>query len=381
MKPRRGRFFKLVLRGIHRKPKRKKQARVVSKKSPVTRPRGHIQIENLPAVLGAEASQNQTTALLPEHFLTPGSELLKSIEAFLIDQRSQHTRRAYQKDLKRFVRFLGVRRLQGRAEAITRSTLIAYKESLLSDKLEHTTVDRHLSTLKSFFRWLLEDGVIEKSPADGVRFLNPKRISRTLGLTDEDVQKILAQPDIHTRTGAQHYAILNVLLYCGLRRSELCQIKANQLVRERGSLVLRLRGKGNSERLVVITPPVENALNHHFRVSRRDPSGDSYLFTPLKNPRGGGNLSRPLDPSAIFYIVARYAKLAGIKARISPHSCRATAISNARDRNAPDRAIQEFAGWASPDMITRYDKRRTSIENSAAHLINYGAKDRIRPRG
>ena len=81
----------------------------------------------------------------------------------------------------------------------------------------------------------------------------------------------------------------------------------------------------------------------------------------------------------VFYIVTSYAKKEGIANRVSPHSCRATAISNARDRNVPDRAIQEFAGWASPDMITRYDKRRTSVEASAAHAISYGFADRAAP--
>jgi integrase len=81
----------------------------------------------------------------------------------------------------------------------------------------------------------------------------------------------------------------------------------------------------------------------------------------------------------IFYIVTRYAKLAGVANRVSPHSCRATAISNARDHNVPDRAIQEFAGWANPDMITRYDKRKSSVENSAAHAIRYGKEERDLP--
>jgi len=81
----------------------------------------------------------------------------------------------------------------------------------------------------------------------------------------------------------------------------------------------------------------------------------------------------------IFYIVTKYARQAGIANRVSPHSCRATAISNARDRNVPDRAIQEFAGWATPDMITRYDKRKTAVENSAALSIDYGNEERWIP--
>ena len=326
----------------------------------------------------AEAYGSHFTGLQTGDLLGGGKAGLKeNIEAFLLDQRSEHTRRAYEKDLKRFVKFLHLRALdRTREEALTRSVVIAYKEFLLSEKLQHTTIDRHLATLRSFFQWLVDDGVIEKNPAHGVRFLNPRKLSSTIGLSDEEVTRMLQEPDLHTRTGAQHYAILMLLFFCGLRRSELCSLRTRQIQMERGKPTVRLRGKGNAERVIAIPPAAWNALRYSFYVARRKMTEDDWLFRPLKNPRGG-DLQRALDPSSIFYLVRRYAKLAGIESRISPHSCRATAISNARDRHVPDRAIQEFAGWSSPDMITRYDKRKTSVENSASHAIQYGNADRV----
>jgi site-specific recombinase XerD len=305
----------------------------------------------------------------------PDGKLRASIEAFLLDQRSPHTRRSYGKDLKRFVQFLHGRLAGFGAETINRGLIVAYKEFLLADGLEHTSVDRHLSTLRSFFRWLVDDGVIEKNPAEGVRFLNPKRLSPTIGFSDEEVQKVLKIPDLHTRTGALHYAILMLLFYCGLRRSELCELRTSNLSEERGQKVLRLRGKGNAERVVVLIPAAWNAIRHYLVIVAKDVGVDQWLLSPVKNNRTGVK-DKGLDPSQIFYVVTRYARLAGIANRVSPHSCRATAISNARDHHVPDRAIQEFAGWTSPDMITRYDKRRTAVEESAAHAIAYGADDR-----
>lgn len=316
--------------------------------------------------------------LSSQELIRPDAKLKQSFEGFLLDQRSPHTRKAYGKDLKRFIQFLLVRRLHSSVEAIDRSILIAYKESLLAEKLEHTTVDRHLATLKSFFRWLVEDGIITKSPADGVRFLNPKRLSTTSGFSDEEVRKILAIPNLHTRTGSQHYAILMVLFYGGLRRSELCDLRIPHLSRERGHPILKLKGKGNAERIVVLTPPVWNALDHYFKICGRKLGQDLPLFTAIKNNRTGV-LLKPLDPSMIYYIVTRYARAAGIHHRVSPHSCRATAISNARDHLVPDRAIQEFAGWSSPQMITHYDKRKSSVEKSAAHAIDYGKAEQALP--
>ncbi len=312
-------------------------------------------------------------SLSVESLVRPGEGLRKSIESFLLDQRSPHTQRAYGKDLKRFVQFLLMRKYHAAVGQIDRALVVAYKDSLLSEKLEHTTIDRHLATLRSFFRWLQDDGLILESPAERVRFLNPKRISRTVGFSDEEVVRILKQPNLHLRTGSLHYAVLMVLFYCGLRRSEVCSLRTTQLSLERGHRVMRLRGKGNAERVVVLVPAVWNALQHYLLISRRPLSQDTFLFRPIKNLRTG-DLDKAIDPSMIFYIVRRYARLAGIENRVSPHSCRATAISNARDHNVPDRAIQEFAGWASPDMITRYDKRKSSVENSAAHAIRYGAE-------
>lgn len=196
---------------------------------------------------------------------------------------------------------------------------------------------------------------------------------------------MLALPDLHRRTGALHFAVLSTLLYCGLRRAELCALRTTHLSTERGVRVARVRGKGNRERLIVLPPPVWKALTHYARVLGLDLARDQPLFQGVRSPSGPtrapGEIRAPLDPSAVFYIVRRYARQAGITRPISPHSCRATAISNARDREAPDRAIQEFAGWASPAMITRYDKRRTAVEDSAAHRISYGAMDRLAPAG
>lgn len=394
-----GRFLLLRLS----QKRRKKAVRALSQRTPKKKTRtqglgflsetlGHIKTPEVPIVLTQElvpiaapappvaitevAPQTYDSStgprwLLTNELLRPGDELRQSIEGFLLDQRSPHTRRAYGKDLKRFIQFLLTRKEERGVEKIDRLLIIAYKDSLLNEGLEHTTVDRHLATLRSFFRWLVDDGKVERSPVEGVRFINPKRMSSTLGFTDEEVRRVLSVPDRHTQTGAMHHAILSVLFYCGLRRSELCSLRTTNVGTERNHPVIRLRGKGNAERLIVIPPRAWASLNHYLAISRKELKEDQVLFNPVKNNRGGGILDKPLNPSTIFYIVTKYSKLAGIVNRVSPHSCRATAISNARDHQVSDRAIQEFAGWASPDMITRYDKRKNAIENSASLAIRY----------
>lgn len=361
------------------KPSKKKQPEAAAHEPVATAPASVPTPAPAVPVVRAPEPTPQTQALDTVELIRPNDQLRQSIEAFLMDQRSPHTQRAYGKDLKRFVQFLLTRKFAYGVERINRTIVIAYKDFLLADGLEHTTIDRHLATLKSFFAWLVEDGILTQNPAEKVRFLNPKRISKTIGFTDEEVRKLLKQPNLHTRTGAMHYAILMVLFYCGLRRSELCSLRTSSLGTERDHKVIRLRGKGNAERIIPVIPPVWNAIQYYSRITRRSLfDGDNPLFTPVRNNRTG-DLEKALDPSMIFYVVTKYARMAGIANRVSPHSCRATAISNARDQNVPDRAIQEFAGWASPDMITRYDKRKTAVENSAALSIHYGDEGRDVP--
>ncbi len=324
------------------------------------------------------AIDSSISTLQSSELFSPNGQLKISINAFLQDLRSPHTRRAYEKDLKRFVKYLVERKSRLGVETLSRVHVIGYKDALLSEKLEHSTIDRHLATLRSFFKWLVEDGVLTKNPAENVRFLNQKRESRTIGFSDDEVNQVLKLPNLHTKTGSLHYAILMTLFYCGLRRSELCSIRTSSFGFERDQHFLRLKGKGNAERIVVLIEPVWNSIQHYLKMNRKELKGDEPLFSPVRNNRTSVS-RKPLDPSMIYYIVTRYAKMAGIKNRVSPHSCRATAISNARDHQVADRAIQEFAGWSTTTMITRYDKRKTALEQSAVHSISYGKPLRTLP--
>lgn len=132
---------------------------------------------------------------------------------------------------------------------------------------------------------------------------------------------------------------------------------------ERGVDVIKVRGKGHKIRILPITARVKAYLEHYFYVCGRNRDETELpLFLPTKNPRSDSQ--KVMHPHAITYIVTHYAKKAGIlKGKISPHSCRATCISNALDRKATQRSVQHLAGWSTPLMIQRYDKRRGDLQN------------------
>ena len=182
-----------------------------------------------------------------------------------------------------------------------------------------------------------------------------------------------------TRAGALHGAILCVLLHLGLRKGELIDLKMGDLDVERGIPVVKVRGKGHRVRILPITKTVQAYIEHYLFVCRRDRADKmAPLFTPTKNPRTKV-LMKPLNPNNITYLVSRYAKKAGVLKPISPHSCRATCISHALDRKATHRSVQHLAGWSTPLMIQRYDKRREDLANSAAFLIDYGEAESNQP--
>lgn len=311
-------------------------------------------------------------------FLLP--EWAREIQPFLQNQLSAHTRRAYETDLKQFFSFLDGRVAVQSLDGLRTEHIILYRKYLEEGRLsgknfEKATVNRKLAVVKSFLNWLKANQVLKDNPAQLVKGFPQSQESSLKGLSDEETRKFLDMPSRNSRSGALHAAVLSSLLYLGLRKGELIGLKMGDLDTERGVSVVKVRGKGHRVRILPLTETVKRALEHYFFVCRRDRSDtEAPLFIPTKNPRTR-QTNKTLNPNAITYIVQRYAKKAGILKKISPHSCRATCISNALDRKATQRSVQHLAGWSTPLMIQRYDKRREDLKNSAAFLIDYGEEE------
>jgi site-specific recombinase XerD len=298
---------------------------------------------------------------------------IREVPIFLQNQLSAYTRRAYQTDLKQFFAFLENYHISpSEIEKLTSRHIIGYRKQLEDAGLQKSTINRKLATVKSFFQWLRLNNIVFENPASLVKGFPQNQESPLKGLSDDEAKRILMAPKLKSRAGALHSAVLHVLLYMGLRKGELMDLRIGDISEERGVPVLKVRGKGHRIRILPITEKVLQAIDHYFDVCKRDRNHtDLPLFTPTKNPRRN-TYHEKLTPHSITYIVSRYAKLAGITKRISPHSCRATCISNALDRKATHRSVQHLAGWSTPLMIQRYDKRREDLRNSAAYLIDFG---------
>jgi site-specific recombinase XerD len=335
---------------------------------------------NRQTVAKAEPTQSATTEaqrLAVDRNMPPvawayDKEFWAFVDSFIQEQRSEHTKRAYEKDLLDFLTFMATTK-----KPMNVHTLVTYRNRLevtpsgqTGKPLSRVSINRRMATVKSFLNWLVLNGVIPNNPAKAVKSFRAGRESPTRDLPDDLVRRIFMMPSTHTKAGIMHKAILMVLFRLGLRRSELTALRTSDIFEESGMRVIRIKGKGDKERLLPLPADVERAILNYLRIAKKDLHVDQVLFTPVKN-NATGIMNKELNGNAVAFIVKKYAKLAGVKYRVSPHSARATAVSNALDHKAPHRAVQYMAGWSTPLMVTRYDKRKADLKNSAVPYVHY----------
>ena len=197
---------------------------------------------------------------------------------------------------------------------------------------------RGLSSLRSFFGWLVLEGLMEDNPCDKVE---APKLGRYLPqvLSIEEVISIIDSVNVNSSTGLRDKAILETLYSTGIRVSELVGLKISQLYLKES--FIRVIGKGDKERLVPIGEPAIQAINTYLetRQAASQPSCDDYLFLN----RYGKTLSRV----SVFKLVKTQAIVAGVNKEISPHSFRHSFATHLIENGADLRVVQEILGHES----------------------------------
>lgn len=293
-------------------------------------------------------------------------------ETFLAGRLTAKTRAAYRQDLAAFFDSTSVEK----PGDITVEQVVAWRNRMIDAGARPATIARKLTALRVFCDHLVYHKKLERNPADPKVAPAPRvpNVSRTLGLTHGQAERLLEAPDRKTVLGARDYAMLRWLLQLGLRREELCAVTLADLGEERGFKTVLVHGKGGKDRLLPIKPGLWRAtlsyLETSGRVLEQEPK-TAPLFAPTRNNRTG-RTDKALSPTMVWYIVTRYVKAAGIHKRISPHSLRHTAITLALDAGATIRQVQTFGGHADPKTTVRYDRTREDLDKSAAHFLDFG---------
>lgn len=219
---------------------------------------------------------------------------------------------------------------------VTTQDIIDYLAA--KDKLSKRSQARLLSSLRSFFDWLVAEGERKDNPCETV---DSPKLGRYLPevLSVDEVTSIMESVDLSSWNGKRDRAILEVLYGCGLRVSEAVNLKISHVYLEEG--FVQVVGKGNKERLVPIGEIAVDAIRSYL-VARPDPAEPKYDDILFLN-RFGKSLSRV----AMFNMVKKQAMIAGIRKEISPHTFRHSFATHLIENGADLRVVQEMLGHES----------------------------------
>jgi len=245
---------------------------------------------------------------------------------------SQHTLANYRLDLKDFSKFCGELSLEKIDYLLLRKYLAVLKEKNLGNR----TVGRHLSALRSFFRFLCREGYLKTNP---ILMLSSPKLDKHLPsfMTEEEVAKLIesALPkDNHDELGLRNRAILETFYSSGLRISELVGLSLDDLDFISG--IVKAKGKGKKERVVPIGDVALTAIRKYLD-QRKKQSNAVFL-----NKNG-----KRISTRGVRDVVEKYLKSAGIQRGVSPHTFRHSFATHLLDRGADLRTVQELLGHAN----------------------------------
>lgn len=245
---------------------------------------------------------------------------------------------AYQSDIEKLMNYCNS--IQLMPFDVTSKNLRSFLAALYDLQISARSQARIISGIKQFYNFLLLEDLIQDDPTEDIA--TPKIGSKLpVYLTVEEIDQLIAAIDLSKNEGHRNKAILETLYSCGLRVSELIQLKFSHIYEEEG--FIRIIGKGDKERLVPYSSSVQHEINlyvHHVRNHQKIQSGsEDYIFL---NRRG-----RPLTRVMIFTIIKQLAQASGISKNISPHTFRHSFATHLVEGGANLRAVQEMLGHES----------------------------------
>jgi len=269
---------------------------------------------------------------------------------------SQHTLRAYKKDLEEFQEYT-----QKEAADIEMIDVRGFVALQIRNGLSKTTAGRRLAAVRSFLKFLIREGYLKSNPAKLVT--TPKaeqHLPRFLSV--DDVFALIEKPDTMGFVNARDRAILELLYSSGLRVSELAGLNLEDLDTREG--LVKVRGKGKKERIVPLGSKAVEAIKTYMVEKILLKKKNKALFL---NKSG-----TPLSDRGIRRIVVKYARLIGVSGKVGPHTMRHTFASHLLQAGADLRVIQELLGHSSLSTTQKY----THID--IAHLMDI--YDKAHPR-
>ncbi len=255
---------------------------------------------------------------------------------------SEHTLRAYHKDLLQFDNFLKAEK-RNSLESINHLLLRRFLAVLRSKNYSKTTIARKLASIRSFFKFLIREGELVSNPFEMLRTpKQDKKLPHFLSISEVDI--LLETPDCSTVMGLRDMAIMETLYSTGIRVSELVGLDEGDIDFFAG--MIKVQGKGKKERLVPIGSHATKAINGYIGSKSRSRKNEKTKVgksEPLFLNKYGGRLTA----RSVARTLDKYLKMAGVNLLTSPHTFRHSFATHLLDKGADLRSVQEMLGHSS----------------------------------
>lgn len=266
---------------------------------------------------------------------------------------SENSREAYLNDIAKLRTYSELFLNNKSADTIHNKDLQAFSAWIAEMGFTPSTQARVLSGVKAFYKYLLLEDVVKANPAE---LLESPKLSRKLPvfLSIHEIEHLLGLIDRSTPEGERNLSILETLYSCGLRVSELVNLKLSDLHLEED--YIKVLGKGNKERLVPMGKIAKRLLTNYIHKVRSHMTVNKEAEDIVYLNKRGGQLSRVM----VFYIIKDLAKKAGVKKRLSPHTFRHSFATHLVEGGADLRAVQEMLGHESittTEIYTHLDRQ------------------------
>ena len=298
--------------------------------------------------------------------------ILRNYKVYLKLEKSlsDNTVNAYLADIQKLYQFLADEQIH--PQDVTLENLETFSATLRDLGIQPRSQARILSGIRSFYHYLVLDDYLQADPSE---LLESPQVGLHLPevLTIEEIDNLIESIDLSTREGQRNRTILETLYSCGLRVSELCNLKISDLYLQEG--FIKVEGKGSKQRLIPISPRAIRELQLYF-IDRNQFSikkdYEDYVFISKR----GTNISRIM----VFHIIKTLAEAIGLKKTISPHTFRHSFATHLLEGGANLRAIQCMLGHESigtTEIYTHIDKSRLRSEIIEHHPRNKIFREKV----
>ena len=278
---------------------------------------------------------------------------IKSFVSYLheVKKTSQNTELSYQRDLMKMMRFLQSQKVE-KLQDVTETNLNSYILDLEKKGMAAATVSRNIASMKAFYLYMMRNGEVTADPAENLKAPKvEKKVPDVLSVAE--VEKLLEQPGERRAKGLRDRAMLELLYATGIRVTELISLRVSDVNWKLDYIVCQDRTR---ERIIPFGMKARKALDQYMESARADLIGDKECDMLFPNC-SGESMSR----QGFWKLLKHYAKQAGIKMEITPHTLRHSFATHLVDNGADLRVVQEMLGHSDISTTMMYAVRTREV--------------------